>query len=247
MSHTEPADGSLRLQAKLRADRNTGEDGAPSSPFVVPDGASAPSHDRPTMFPDLTRDDVFRIETRRLWLRWPTARDAEAVSRLAGDPAVAEMTARIPSPLPLHEAEAFVIRSRAANTAGEGLIMALCRRAAPASLIGVVSVEHRPDEAEPHLGYWLGRPFWGEGLMTEAAEAMVDATFAYAGGRALASAAMVGNTGSRRVLEKCGFRLAGESAPVFEARGGAVPSYTFRLDRAAWLDRRGTVAGGPAL
>ncbi|AWI91055.1 GNAT family N-acetyltransferase [Methylobacterium sp. DM1] len=199
------------------------------------------------MFPDLTRDDVFRIETRRLWLRWPTARDAEAVLRLAGDPAVAEMTARLTTPLPLHEAEGFVIRARAANTAGDGLIMAVCRRAAPANLIGVVSVEDRPDETEPHLGYWLGRPFWGEGLMTEAAEALVDAHFAYAGGRALVSAAMVGNRGSQRVLEKCGFRRTGESAPVFEARGGAVPSYTYRLDRAAWLDRRGTIAGGPSL
>jgi len=130
------------------------------------------------------------------------------------------------------------------NTAGEGLIMALCRRAAPANLIGVVSVENRPEASEPHLGYWLGRPFWGEGLMTEAAEALVDATFAYAGERALASSAMIGNPGSRRVLEKCGFRLTGESAPVFEARGGAVPSHNFRLDRAEWLDRRGTAVGG---
>ncbi len=28
------------------------------------------------MFPDLTRDDVFRIETKRLWLRWPRIQDA---------------------------------------------------------------------------------------------------------------------------------------------------------------------------
>lgn len=196
------------------------------------------------MFPDLTRDDVFRIETRRLWLRWPTARDAGAVSRLAGDPAVAEMTARIPTPLPLHEAEGFVIRARAANTAGEGLIMAVCRRAAPANLIGVVAIEHGPTEAAPRLGYWLGHPFWGEGLMTEAVEALVDATFAYAGEPALVSAAMIGNRGSRRVLEKCGFRRSDESAPVFEARGGAVPSDEFRLTRAEWLDRGRSPAGG---
>jgi RimJ/RimL family protein N-acetyltransferase len=182
------------------------------------------------MFPDLTRDDVFRLETRRLWLRWPMARDAEAVARLAGDPAVAEMTARLPTPLPLHEAEGFVIRARAA----------------PANLIGVVSVEHRPDGIAPHLGYWLGRPFWGEGLMTEAAEAMVDATFAYAGEPALVSAAMVANRSSQRVLEKCGFRCTGESAPVFAARGGAVPSYDFRLDRAEWLGRHRSAVGGPS-
>jgi len=196
------------------------------------------------MFPDLTRDDVFRIETRRLWLRWPMARDAEAVSRLAGDPAVAEKTARLPTPFPLHEAETFVIRARAANTAGEGLIMAVTQRASPGSLIGIIAVSGRTETSEPRLNYWLGRPFWGEGLMSEATVAMVDAYFAYVGGTSLVSSAMVENHVSRRVLEECGFRLTGESAPVFEARGGAVPTYDFRLDRAAWLDRRGIAAGG---
>ena len=50
------------------------------------------------MFPDLTRDDVFRLETRRLWLRWPRLADVQAIVRLAGEKAVADMTARIPHP-----------------------------------------------------------------------------------------------------------------------------------------------------
>ena len=33
------------------------------------------------MFPDLARDDVFRLETARLWLRWPRAADAAALHR----------------------------------------------------------------------------------------------------------------------------------------------------------------------
>ncbi|MEH3116568.1 MAG: GNAT family N-acetyltransferase [Methylorubrum populi] len=192
------------------------------------------------MFPDLTRDDVFRIETRRLWLRWPTARDAEAVSRLAGDPAVAEWMARIPTPLPLHRAEEFVLRSRALNTAGEALVMALCRRASPGHLIGIVSVENR--SAGPTLGYWLGQPYWGAGLMTEATSALIDAYFAYAGGQALASSAMAGNEGSRRVLEKSGFHLTGEAPRFFEARGREVPCHLFRLDRSGWLDQRGSAS-----
>ena len=35
------------------------------------------------MFPDYFRDDVFRLETQRLWLRWPTAADAATIERLA--------------------------------------------------------------------------------------------------------------------------------------------------------------------
>ena len=186
------------------------------------------------MFPDLPRDDVFRIETRRLWLRWPTAGDAEAVSRLAGEPAIARMTARIPSPLPRHAAEAFVIGARAANAAGTGLILAICRRQSPAGLIGVVGIEPRPEDPAPHLGYWLGRPHWGAGLMTEAAASLAHAFFAYAGGRALASSAMLDNPGSARVLGKCGFVPAGEAVLHAQARGGPVACRTFRLDRAGW-------------
>ena len=197
------------------------------------------------MFPDLTRDDVFRIETRRLWLRWPTARDAESVARLAGDPAVARMTARIPSPLPPHEAETFVLRARAGNAAGDGLIMAVCRRASPAHAVGIVGIEPRPETSLPHLGYWLGRPCWGEGLMSEAATAMVEAFFAYAGGRELASSAMVDNPASRRVLEKCGFVPEGEGRFFSLARNEAVAAQAFRLDRAGWLAGRPAAMGGP--
>jgi hypothetical protein len=71
----------------------TGEMEQPSPPF---------SFDlrRNTMFPDLTRDDVFRLETRSLWLRWPRIADAAAIARQAGEKAVAEMTANIPHTYP---------------------------------------------------------------------------------------------------------------------------------------------------
>ena len=59
------------------------------------------------MFPDLTRDDVFRLETRRLWLRWPRHGDVQALVRLVGEKAVAEMTARIPHPYGPDHATAF--------------------------------------------------------------------------------------------------------------------------------------------
>lgn len=185
------------------------------------------------MFPDLTRDDVFRIETRRLWLRWPTAKDADAVLRLAGDPAVAGMTARIPHPLSRAEVDAFLLQARAGNAAGTGLTLALARRSAPANLIGVVGLVG--GEGAPELGYWLGRPSWGGRLMGEAVAAVLDAYFAYAGGAAVTASARIDNAASRRVLERCGFVRTGTETRAFPARGGAVTGDLFRLDRARWL------------
>ncbi|MGH6856132.1 MAG: GNAT family N-acetyltransferase, partial [Methylocella sp.] len=52
------------------------------------------------MFPDLTADDIFRIETKRLWLRWPRASDAPAITSFVSLAQTARMTASIPHPYP---------------------------------------------------------------------------------------------------------------------------------------------------
>ncbi len=59
------------------------------------------------MFPELARDDVFRLETRRLWLRWPRESDAPALTALAGDWDVAQMTATMPHPYGDEDADAL--------------------------------------------------------------------------------------------------------------------------------------------
>ena len=83
------------------------------------------------MFPDLTRDDVFRLETRRLWLRWPRHADVQAIHRLAGERDVAEMTASIPHPYPADAATTFVFESRKGNALGRSLRMAIAPRKKP--------------------------------------------------------------------------------------------------------------------
>ena len=186
------------------------------------------------MFPDLTRDDVFRLETRRLWLRWPRQNDAQAIVRLAGEKAVAEMTARIPHPLRLREVEDFVLRTRQENADGESLTLAITPKGKPGSVIGAVGIGPNPEDGEPHLGYWLGVPHWGQGYATEAARALIDAFFAYTNGRVLTSSARVVNPASRRVLEKCGFAFQGAGLMAFPARGGVFPVDRFRLDRRTW-------------
>lgn len=185
------------------------------------------------MFPDLTRDDVFRLETRRLWLRWPCQADVGALVRLAGDKALAEMTASIPHPYPPEAAERFVIETRGANASGDGLTVTITPRAKPNQPIGMVGI--RPDAVgAPHLGYWLGLDHWGQGFATEASRALIDAFFAYAPHPDLHGAARVINPGSRRVLEKCGFAFQGSGLQAFPARGGVFPVDIFRLDGRAW-------------
>ena len=199
------------------------------------------------MFPDLTRDDVFRLETRRLWLRWPRHADGEAIVRFAGDKAVAGMTALIPHPYPPDAAVTFVFEARKANALGQALTLAIAPKSNPMRLVGLIGI-HAPTDEEPaaDLGYWLGKPHWGKGYMTEAARAIVDAYFAYADGHALTASARADNPASRRVLEKCGFVIAGSGTKAFPAREAVLPVERFRLDRRAWAALKAARPACPA-
>ncbi|MGE4352864.1 MAG: GNAT family N-acetyltransferase [Oscillospiraceae bacterium] len=60
------------------------------------------------------------------------------------------------------------------------------------------------DEAE--IGYWIGVPYWGRGLVPEAVKALMKYAFEKAGIRKLWCGYFDGNDKSKRVQEKCGFR-----------------------------------------
>ncbi|WP_181009144.1 GNAT family N-acetyltransferase [Streptomyces sp. SM11] len=55
------------------------------------------------------------------------------------------------------------------------------------------------------IGYWFGRPYWGRGIGTGALTAFLERETA----RPLYADPAAGNTGSIRLLEKCGFTAAG--------------------------------------
>ncbi|KAF0232197.1 MAG: N-acetyltransferase [Beijerinckiaceae bacterium] len=196
------------------------------------------------MFPDLFRDDVFTLETPRLFLRWPKATDAPAIATLAGDRRVSEMTAPIPHPYPVEEAMRYVIASRAANAEGKGLALAIAARDEPSKLIGNIGLRLRP-EGDLALGYWLGVPYWGNGYVTEAAQAIVDAAFLYSGAQELMATVRVTNPASRRVLEHCGFQYEGGGMALRPAWGDSVPVDTYRLNRSLWASLKGWRAPVP--
>lgn len=71
-------------------------------------------------------------------------------------------------------------------------------------LNGITDMTERDDECE--LGYWLGKPFWGRGIVPEAVREVLRHAFCDLGMRCVWAGYYDGNEKSRRVLEKCGFR-----------------------------------------
>ena len=71
-------------------------------------------------------------------------------------------------------------------------------------LNGHTDLTERDDECE--LGYWLGKSFWGQGIMPEAVREILRHAFEDLRMQKVWCAYYDGNTKSKRVQEKCGFR-----------------------------------------
>lgn len=71
-------------------------------------------------------------------------------------------------------------------------------------MIGSASNLDLPED-EGEIGYWIGVPFWGQGLMPEAIRELIRHAFADLGIRNLWCGYFDGNEKSKRCQEKCGF------------------------------------------
>jgi len=78
---------------------------------------------------------------------------------------------------------------------------------------------------EREIGYWLGKEFWSRGIATEALRQFLGAVET----RPLFARVAKHNIGSKRVLEKCGFKMIGEDKYV-NIGNKEVEEFVFRLD-----------------
>ena len=71
-------------------------------------------------------------------------------------------------------------------------------------MIGARSDKEIPG-TEAEIGYWIGRPFWGQGLIPEAVRELLRYCFEDKGAQRVWCSHYAGNEKSKRVIEKCGF------------------------------------------
>jgi RimJ/RimL family protein N-acetyltransferase len=161
-----------------------------------------------------------KIATDRLVLRPLAPADAGPMTPLADDPGVARMTTAIPHPFAQEVAEGFIARMQTADPARE-VVFAVTRR--DGAFMGVLGI-HPKDGLARELGYWLGRPFWGAGYMTEAACAALEWAAVDWGARVLTAGYFADNEASGRVLIKAGFLYTGEVEPRFSTARGEMAS-----------------------
>jgi RimJ/RimL family protein N-acetyltransferase len=163
-------------------------------------------------------DQAETIATERLVLRTPRLDDAARLAELANDFDVARMTTEIPHPYSLGDAETFLRRTQTHDRARQAVFAI---EHPQDGFVGVLGF-HPKEPAASEVGYWIGRPYWGQGFATEAAKAALDWAGAIWGKRLVVSGHFADNPASGRVLEKAGFLYTGVVQPRHsKARGEA--------------------------
>lgn len=115
--------------------------------------------------------------------------------------------------------------------------LAVLLRERPEEAIGSVGVfpTDAPDgEGEPEIGYWIGRPFWGQGLIPEAVRELLRWCFVERGAARVWCGYSPGNDKSRRVIEKCGFTYVCDGPPVLWPDGQERPTCYYAVTREDW-------------
>ena len=140
-------------------------------------------------------------------LRPLIASDADALARYANDPAVAQnLRDRFPHPYQRADAEAYIthVATRPRQTSF-GIVVGT-------EAIGTISLLLGDDIARcsAEIGYWIGQPFWGRGIATDALRAATSFAFATFGLARVFAVPFASSSGSARVLEKAGMVLASE-------------------------------------
>ena len=170
------------------------------------------------------------LKTERLILRRWEDSDAESLFEYAADPDVGPI-AGWPPHQSIEESR-DVIKNVFNGKEAYAICLKTDDRAIGAielKLNGHTDLTDRDDECE--LGYWLGKPFWGQGIMPEAVKEILRHAFEKIGMTKVWAGYYEGNLKSKRVQEKSGFRYQWKSEGVavplmHEKRTGHVSSMT---------------------
>lgn len=175
--------------------------------------------------------------TERLILRRWTEADAEDLYRYASDPDIGPIAGWLPHQN-VEESRNTIETYFSARPETYAVCLKTDNRAVGAielSLKGNTNKTDKDDECE--LGFWIGKPFWGQGLIPEAAREMLRYAFEDLGMTRVFCAYYDGNTKSKRVQEKLGFKHQWttegiELSRLNEVRTGHVNAMT----KAEWLN-----------
>jgi ribosomal-protein-alanine N-acetyltransferase len=175
------------------------------------------------------------LETSRLLLRPLELADAAQIQLIFPRWEIVKFLAsKIPWPYPADGAHTF-IRDIAlpAIERGEEWIWTIRRREEPEAIIGSISLARSENE---NRGFWIVPQWQGQGLMTEACDAVTDYWFDVLKFPVLRAPKAIANEGSRRISHKQGMRIV--STEDRDYVSGRLPSEIWEITAEEWRARK---------
>ena len=151
------------------------------------------------------------IESPRLRLRGVCKSDLARLVELANDYDVVKNTGSMPFPYTLADAQAWYDRTLAADPNDTAQFVLEMDADGPIGTLGFFPGRGGFSE----IGYWIGKPYWGQGLATEAAKSAVVWARDDWRRKALIACHNIDNQASGEVLIKAGFLYTGDVEPKF--------------------------------
>ncbi|HEX4488100.1 MAG TPA: GNAT family N-acetyltransferase [Terriglobales bacterium] len=171
------------------------------------------------------------LETRRLLLRPLELADAQQAQQIFPHwEVVRYLNNRVPWPYPPDGVQSYY-RDVAlpAIARGDEWHWSLRLQSTPSQMIGCISLMNREGT---NRGFWLGVPWHGQGLMSEACEAVTDYWFEVLKFPVLRVPKAVANSASRRISEKTGMRLVEITERDYVS--GRLPTEVWEITREEW-------------
>jgi len=176
-------------------------------------------------------------ETERLIVRSLEKTDLPQIVELIGDWDVARWLSSVPYPYSLKHAEEFFERMTEAMQIGKPEYFLLEHKKDRLQM-GAIGL-HPPREPDPLpgemvVGYWLGKDYWQQGLMSEALRSVITLAFQCAEVMVLTAATDLANDASQNVLRKAGFTYGGISPRQDPSLRGTAEVTRWQLTRGAY-------------
>ncbi len=142
-----------------------------------------------------------RIDCSRFTLRPFAPGDAPDIAAAINVPEIVEQMRSLPFPYTLNDAEQFIEN---VTTAEGRHIFAIEIDGVAQGSIGL-TVQPEIYKLNAEIGYWLAKPHWGRGIMTEAIVSLTRFGFQQVGLWRIFAGIYSSNPASMRVLEKAGY------------------------------------------
>ena len=102
-------------------------------------------------------------------------------------------------------------------------------------IIGLKNIDY--DKKNTNLGYWIGEPYWGNGIATESVTLVINYAFSVLGLEEVYAYVYSENKASIRVLEKNGMTKKGEANEYNQMSDRYKNSFKFMIQRRYIMDK----------